>query len=133
MRSNKECVLILRVKCKCPYALACQSTLFRINSRPGYSGIDRTIHAAACFSALIGIANEDLIAIAGIDQNAGEISEGKIATSAAPICPTIMCRIKRLLGTDVDVIWPLRILRDRIHGRVSGNAISLLPGLSSIT
>src|SRR5215213_4438623 len=100
----------MRVKRQRPDSLTRKTSVLWIDSRPGLSGVSAAINAAADLTDLVCIANEYLVAIARVDQNAGEVSERKIAATNSPRFATIMRHVEHLLGADVEVIRPLRIL-----------------------
>src|SRR6185436_5789190 len=73
-----------------------------------------------------------LVAVARIDQDAGEIAERKIATTNSPRCPTIMRHEQSLLRSDVDVIRALWILRNRVDRSFTRYTVNLSPRLSAV-
>src|ERR1041385_6272911 len=90
------------------------------------------IDAAAGLSVLIGIAGEDFIRIPRIDQNAGEVTEWKIATPPRPGATAVLRHVERLLRSDIDERRTRRILNDHIHRRSRRNPTDLLPRIAGI-
>src|SRR5438874_4158306 len=104
MRTNEEHILIVRIKCQRPNPLAGQALVFWINACPRLPRVRAAINPAADFGNLIRIADENLIAIARIDQNTGEITERKIAAADLPRGATVMRHVESLLCTNVNVV-----------------------------
>src|SRR6185369_2308737 len=105
---------------------------FRIDSRPRVACVRAPVDAATNFSDLIRVAHKDLVAIARVYQNAGEVAERKISAAYSPRRATIMRTEECLLRADVDVIGSLRILGDHVHRNVLRNAVNPAPRLSII-
>ncbi len=106
--------------------------LFGINARPRRSGIDSPIHAATDFASLISVADEDLITVARVDQNARKVTERKITSPATPARPAVARHVERLLRSRIYIVRPLQILSDRIHRSVRWNIGYSLPRLPTI-
>src|SRR5436853_1623484 len=124
VRTNKQSVWLARIERERPNSLTWQTVLTRVDSRPRQSGISRTINAAADLAVLIvliSVAGKNLVGVARIDQNAGEISKGKISTAARPMLATVVRLIKGLLGSHVNESRAFRILHDDIDWRSVGN------------
>src|SRR5205085_10633201 len=132
MRTDKKYVLIVRIKGQGPDPLTRQMLVFWIDARPRLARVRAAKDSAANVSLLVRIADENLIAIARIDQNAGEVAVWKIHAADFPRSAAIMRHVQRLLRADINVIGPLRILRYRVHCYVVRYAINLPPGLSTI-
>src|SRR6185369_10294198 len=81
---------------------------------------------------LEGVRNEYFIRVARIDENAGEVTKRKIATTAHPLLAAIAGYEQRLFRADVDQIRSLRILNDYVDGRSCRNAADLLPRFTRI-
>src|ERR1043166_954427 len=104
----------------------------RVNAHPGRARIAGSIDAAADFAGLISVAYEHFIRIAGVDQNAGEVAEREVASATRPVIAAVVRHEKRLLGADIDIRRPLRILNDDIDRSGVRNAAHLLPRLAAI-
>src|SRR2546423_4451590 len=113
MRSDEESVLIARIESQGPNPLTGQSLYFRINARPRCTPIDCSIDAASNFTSLVGVANEDFIAVPRVDQDAGKIAERKITTAPAPACSTISGHIEILFRANIDMAGALQIPSNR--------------------
>src|ERR1043165_5910183 len=107
--------------------------VFRIDSRPRQTRVRAAVNTAADCRDLISVAGKYLVAVARIDKDAGEIAEWQIAATNSPRCATVMRHKQRLLRSDVNVIGPLRILRDRVDRNLTGHASNLSPRLAAIT
>src|SRR5256885_1121193 len=90
------------------------------------------INPAADFGNLIRIADENLIAIARIDQNAGEIPERKIAAADLPRGATVMRHVESLLCTNVNVVRSLWVLGYGVYRYVTRYAFNLPPSLAGV-
>src|ERR1043165_3571136 len=132
MRTDEEHILIVRIKRQCPDPLARQTLVFRVDACPRLTRVRAAINSAANCSNLIRIADEDLIAVARIDQNAGEIAERKITAANLPGGAPIVRHVERLLCANVDVVRSLRILGYRVHRYVVRYAVDLPPRLAAI-
>src|SRR5437763_11090404 len=132
MRTDEKVALSVRIERHSPDSLTRQMLVFRINARPRLACVRAAKHSAANVSFLIRIADEDLVAIARIDQNTGKVAIWKIAAADFPRSASIMRHIQRLLCAHINVVGPLRILGNRVHRYVVRNAINLPPGLSTI-
>src|SRR5882724_1318449 len=132
MRAYKQHVLVLCVKCKRPNTLARQASLFRVNTSPGNTAIHRAKDTATDLTCLVSIPHKDFVAIAGIDQNTGEIAERKIATAPTPAHAPIMRQIKGLLRSYVDAVGFLWILGNSIYGCILRNSFDLPPTCTTV-
>src|SRR5947207_14829480 len=138
MRADVKPVRIVGVEGQGPDALTRQPRVARINTHPRHSGIGRTIDAAAIESSaaatliLIGVADEKLVAILRIDENADVVADGQIAAPPYPTLATIMREIERPLSSNVDVSGAFLILLNRADRNVGRDAGDLTPGLSGI-
>src|ERR1700737_1761303 len=91
------------------------------------------VHTSTYLTCLVGISGKDFVAVARIDQDAGEIPKRKIATSTAPACATIVRHIESLFGSDVYVLRFLRILGNGVYRRLARKPFNLVPTLTAIS
>src|SRR5258705_5011730 len=132
MRAHKQHVLILCVKGKRPNTLTRQASLFRVDTGPRNTAIHRAKDTATDLTCLVSIPHKDFVAIAGIDQDTGEIAERKIATAPAPAHAPIMRQIKGPLRSHVDAVAFLWILGHGIYGSILRNSFYLPPTCTPI-
>src|SRR5688572_28666262 len=98
MRTYKQHVLIVCIKRQRPDSLTRKTIALRIDSRPRLTRIGSPINTAADLADLVCIANEYLVAVTRVDQDAGEVTKRKITTANSPRCATVLRHIERLLG-----------------------------------
>src|SRR5687767_4118053 len=132
MRTYKQHVLIVGIKRQRPDSLTGKTVALRVDSRPRLARIRAAINTASDLSDLVCIANEYLVAITRVDQDAGEVTERKIAAANSPRRATVLRHVERLLGANVEVVWSLRILRDRVYRNFARNPVNLGPRFSAI-
>src|SRR5688572_20295600 len=132
MRTDKQHVLIVGIKRQRPDSLTRKTIALRIDSRPRLASIRAAVNTTADLADLVCIANEYLVAITRVDQDAGEVAERKIPTANSPRCATVLRHIERLLGANVEIVRSLRILRDRVYRNLSRNTVYLRPRFSAI-
>ena len=81
MRSHKKSILVLRIKGQRPDSQTRQAMFFRIDPGPRQASIGGVVNAAAVLATLISVAGKKLVAVPRIYEDAGEVSEGQIATA----------------------------------------------------
>ena len=67
-----------------------QTPVFRIDSRPCDATVRAAINAAADVGDLEGVTYKDLVAVAWIDKDAGEVAERKISAATVPRLATVV-------------------------------------------
>src|SRR5437868_15326580 len=103
MRTDKKYVLIVRIKGQGPDPLTRQMLVFWIDARPRLARVRAAKDSAANVSLLVRIADENLIAIARIDQTAGEVAVWKTPAADFPRTSAIMRPIHRLLRARINL------------------------------